>query len=236
MERVKNQPPRNKDFHCLEFSVSMNCVNTCWYCPQKLIMSKYKGPQFMTLKEFKKALENVPKNVRLRFAGYAEPFMNPEFSDMLVYANEQGYKIAVYTTFVCFKKSDHEKIKDIPFEFFHVHNIEDLPNSLQTKERAGFYLPDLPYVDEWKQAEPNNRANNLEEKNLPTMEPKTSGYDNCGHTEGYHLNTVLPTGDVVICCQDWGLTTIIGNIFETPYYELNREWDKELCRTCVYSS
>jgi hypothetical protein len=172
----------------------------------------------MTLEDFKDILRNVPIDVRLRFAGFAEPFQNEEFSDILVYANGLGYHIAVYTTLVCFRDSDYEKIKDLPFEFFHVHDI-------------GQEFKDYPFIDEWKKAIPNDRAGNLQKTPIKRKEVVTG----CTHTIGYHLNTVLPNGDVLICCQDWSMTTIIGNLHTTNYNDLNREWNKELCRYCNYA-
>jgi hypothetical protein len=225
-------PPDNRKWHCLEFSVAMNCVNRCPYCPQELILSKYKGKMVMTLEDFKKILEHVPKEVRLRYAGFSEPFQNPEFSDMLVYADKLGYKQVVYTTMVEFKDSDYEKIKDIDFEFFHVHDVSEHNNRQEDKKK---WL-EKGFIDEWVKAKPNNRANNMGEEKGFTPNPYRENVVGCSHTVGYHLNTVMPNGDVVLCCADWGLTNILGNLYEVGYYDLKRPTEPvELCHYCNYA-
>lgn len=171
---------------------------------------------------FKKALSNTPKEVRLRFAGFVEPFQNPEASDMMVHAIREGYHVAVYTTFTDFRQSDYNKIKDLDFEFFHVHDIG------QDRKHMEY-----PFIDEWIPAgngNVNNRAGNLDFSPVYCENPT-----GCTHTVGYHNNIMLPNGDVAVCCADYGLTNIIGNIYTQNYYNLNRTWDRELCKKCVYA-
>ena len=202
----------------LEITTQFPCLNRCSYCPQDLVISKYRGIRILTLDNFKKALENVPKNVQITYAAYSEPFLNPEAPEMMVYANELGYRQAVYTTLVGFKDEYIKKIKDIPFTWFHVHNI-------------GQRKQDLPFVDEWIDAKPNNRANNLD-FNIIDRQERLGRCSHCGLA--FNANLMLPNGDCYICCSDWGLKYKIGNIFETNYNDLDRNWDRELCRYCVY--
>lgn len=70
----------------------------------------------------------------------------------------------------------------------------------------------------------------------------------CRSTPFYDHNVVLPNGDVVLCCMDYGLTTIIGNLLTQSYEELylsdtminlmkeNRKggWSKcSICKSCI---
>jgi len=42
----------------------------------------------------------------------------------------------------------------------------------------------------------------------------------CSFTPFYDQNVVLPNGDVVLCCMDYGLKHTIGNLLEQSYYEM----------------
>jgi len=204
----------------IDITSSLYCVNKCWYCPQKLLKESYKGDVFMlTLENFKKAMANVPPAVQVTFAGFSEPFQNPEAADMMVYAHETGHRVALYTTTVCMRDSDVEKIKDIPFVWVRVHDI-------------GQPKKDLSFVDDWSPAPlPNNRANQLD--TMPKTPEKKLGY--CCQSRDFHFNVMMPNGDVFMCCSDWALKYKLGNLFETNYFDLNRNWDRELCKFCQYN-
>lgn len=70
----------------------------------------------------------------------------------------------------------------------------------------------------------------------------------CASTPFYDHNVLLPNGDVVLCCMDYGLTTIIGNLLTQSYDDLylsetmvnlmkeNRKtgWSKcSICKSCT---
>jgi sulfatase maturation enzyme AslB (radical SAM superfamily) len=85
----------------LEITTTIPCTNFCTYCPQSLLIKKYgKKEQNMTLDTFKNCIDKVPNNVHITFAGYAEPFMNPQCIDFIEYANQIGRTINIYTTLV----------------------------------------------------------------------------------------------------------------------------------------
>lgn len=60
-------------------------------------------------------------------------------------------------------------------------------------------------------------------------------------------NILFPNGEVALCCMDYGMQHIIGNLKDDQYYDLFRseEYNKVvlgqqkysdvLCRTCEYS-
>jgi hypothetical protein len=60
-------------------------------------------------------------------------------------------------------------------------------------------------------------------------DPKT-----CGCVEKLYHNVMLPNGDVSLCCMDYSLSYIIGNLFEQEYEDvipkLNTCYD--MCRYC----
>ena len=56
----------------------------------------------------------------------------------------------------------------------------------------------------------------------------------CGCVEDLYHNVVLPNGDVSLCCMDYGLKHIIGNIFEQEYDDILPAPFScfKLCQTC----
>jgi hypothetical protein len=56
----------------------------------------------------------------------------------------------------------------------------------------------------------------------------------CGCIEDLYHNVVLPNGDVSLCCMDYGLKHIIGNIYEQEYDDIIPPPFScfKLCQTC----
>jgi len=42
----------------------------------------------------------------------------------------------------------------------------------------------------------------------------------CGCEEKLYHNVLLPNGDVSLCCMDYGLEQILGNLFESEYDDI----------------
>jgi len=75
-----------------------------------------------------------------------------------------------------------------------------------------------------------------------------SGPIKCGVTDLYNHNVLLPNGDILLCCMDYDKKHVLGNLFNTPYYEIFRQdpfrdlivenmnhlgaSDKSICRKC----
>ena len=175
-------------------------------------MSVYEGNKILTLASFKRILENVPKDVEIHFSAFSEPFVNQEAHEMVKYASEQGYQIVVYTTTVGL---DVYKLKDIKFKEFNVHDIGKTQN--------------VPYrTSETKVLEPISRAGNL-------FKIGRKGGDLRCRIGNFDTNVMLPNGDVVLCCMDYGLKHKLGNLFDTNFNDLKREEHYDLCRECERS-
>jgi radical SAM protein with 4Fe4S-binding SPASM domain len=91
----------------------------------------------------------------------------------------------------------------------------------------------------------NTRAANLSNNLLPRPS-RRSGKLRCDR----HLysNVLLPNGDVTICCQDFGIKHVVGNLLDDTYEDLfkssefiriQKGLDDEnadtLCRQCEYA-
>lgn len=110
----------------IEFTLNIGCPNNCLYCPQKTFINKYfekdkNRKKEMTLEDFKAILVNVPKDVDIDFAGFGEPFVNPEAIDMMEYATSNGYRVHIYSTLRELDLEKLERLKKIPISSFIVH-------------------------------------------------------------------------------------------------------------------
>ena len=262
----------------MEFTTSIpkkGCVVDCVFCPQRILERSYVDEErFLTLDNFKRAVDKLPKEVRVTFAGFTEPWLNKDTSDMLLYAHNQGHKISVFTTGIGMKVEDVYKIKDVPYDLgpngrfvLHLPDQERMAKHPITKnyievleafkevhqEIQGFYTMAMGTVhDDVKHIfheaivpEFWSRASNLVEEAV--LKPELLNLQNkyksiyhgeeprtCGCDEHLYHNIMLPNGDVSLCCMDYKLTYIIGNLLEQSYEEVAPKPQScyDICRFC----
>jgi len=83
----------------LEITTMIGCPLMCNYCPQDSLRDAYGDDiKYMTLEDFQTIVDRVPLDVRLDFSGQAEPWVNPACTDMVEYALQRGFKLAIFTT------------------------------------------------------------------------------------------------------------------------------------------
>jgi iron-sulfur cluster protein len=219
----------------------------------------------MSFDTFTKSLQTVPGSVDIHFLGMAEPWLNPECTRMVLHAHEKGHRLSVSTTLAGMRSADIDAVGHIPFDAFILHvpsnddrmNIKvdahyiDLLNHLRGSriqhlkfKRFGDPHPDLEPVLQGIEAADwpmMNRANNLASDGIrPTTRIK--GRISCHRKRN---NVLLPNGDVALCCNDYGLQHILGNLLEDSYDELfhgeefwriragmNDDHAETLCRYC----
>ena len=260
----------------LEFTTIIpekGCVVDCVFCPQRTLIQNYSGERRLSLDNFKRAVDKLPKEVRVTFAGFTEPWLNSDCTDMLLYAHERGHPISVFTTLVGVSKQDIERIKHVPFAGapnggFTVHlpdqerlakhpitkkfieaveylgsvsseiqnfNIMSMGNEVHEAVRHVF--PTAPTYAMW------SRAGNLigERMLKPELQKQQfltidhgDKHMTCGCDERLYHNIMLPNGDVSLCCMDYGLEEICGNLFESDYNDIIPDPYEvfKLCRQC----
>ena len=274
------------DYPTLEITTvipTKGCVVDCVFCPQEILKKSYTDEmRFMTMADFKKAIDKVPNNVRIIFSGFIEPFMNKHCSDMMIYAYEKGHPIAAFTTGIGMTLDDVEKIKHIPFDdgpnsgfTLHLPDKEHLAKHPITKRYisvlkaikkakfSSFYLMSMGDVHDeveklgiWKKEDIHipvmwSRAGNL--KGEAQMKPElrkvmdrvrdASEYNSenyvegeltCGCVEDLYHNILLPNGDVSLCCMDYGLKHITGNLYEQSFEDSipDNNQSFSLCNGC----
>ena len=231
----------------LEITTHIGCPMDCKDCPQSLLKSVYKGKKTMDLEEYKQVIDKLPKG-RIDFSGMCEPFVNKHCADMILYAYEKGFPLALYTTLQGATKADYERLKHVRYEVCTIHlpdmdgrshfNITDDYLELLSLWECNAYSCHGVIDDRVKRyMKPrhvityvHDRAGNIKERphfNYPTgrLMCITSGRE-------MNHNVLLPNGEVITCCMDYGMTGRFGNLFEQSYEEvLNSEEAKRMRAT-----
>jgi len=262
--QVQEKKWKNSILPTMEFTTSIDtkngCVVDCVFCPQRTLQKSYKGERFLSLDNFKKAVDKIPEEIRVTFAGFTEPWLNPKCTDMLLYAHEKNHPISVFTTGIGMNVDDVEKIKNIPYAgnpnggfVLHLpdqerkakHPITDryikviekfaeVQNEIQNftlmcmgtvHESVRHVFPEAPTYQMW------SRAGNLLGESImkPELLNRKDEYKSvyhgdqpmtCGCLEKLYHNIMLPNGDVSLCCMDYGLEHILGNLLEQDYVDV----------------
>ena len=169
--------------------------------------------------------------------------------------------------------ADYEKIKHINFAFFSIHlpdkeglihvTVDDeyialLRKCIETFDVTFFKYGDVrdevwSVLQEYDLSKAfwnvniHSRAGNVEGVE---PRPRLSGHIRCNASEGMALNhnILLPNGDVSLCCMDFGVKHIVGNLLTDEYVDLFRSEEHNkvvagmyvdtmdiLCRQCDYA-
>lgn len=269
---------KNSILPTMEFTTSIDikngCVVDCVFCPQRTLQKSYKGERFLTLENFQKAVNKIPQEIRVTFAGFTEPWLNPKTTEMLLYAHQKGHPISVFTTGIGMDIDDVEKIKNIPYAgnpnggfVLHLpdqerkakHPITDryikviekfgeVHSQIQNftlmcmgtvHESVRHIFPEAPTYQMW------SRAGNLLGESImkPELLNRKDEYKSvyhgeqpmtCGCLEKLYHNIMLPNGDVSLCCMDYELKHILGNLLEQDYEDVIPEDNTcfNLCKFC----
>jgi hypothetical protein len=75
----------------LEITTMIPCPVRCMkYCPQEVLVKRYKSTPIMDMDTFMRCIANVPQNVQIWFSGFSEPFANPRCMNMIKTVYEMG--------------------------------------------------------------------------------------------------------------------------------------------------
>lgn len=234
--------------------------------------------KIMSIETFEKCLCFFPESYDISFGGMAEPFLNDNFVEMLKIACKKNRNVSLYTTLVGAEQKNIDEIIKLPLKFVVLHvadkygyanipltdeyytNIEKVINARKVDGTGFINMCNA-------QAEPDervkeicdgkyeiftkmtDRAGNLKNKSL-IHKNMQKGKIRCGNL-GVQMNNniLLPDGSVVLCCMDYGLKHILGNIHKNTFEEIMRGDEMArikkgmagetaidiLCRTCSYA-
>lgn len=244
----------------LEITTHIGCPMNCVDCPQDLLRKKYKGKKDLDFEDYKRVIDKVPAGTRIDFSGMCEPFCNPRCADMILYAYEKGFPLALYTTLQGATMEDYEKLKGVHYEVVTIH----LPDR---DGRSTFRFTDEYYnvLLHWN-CDNYSCHGNIDVRVLPYLKYRnliTFMHDRAGNVEGRpHItldadrplwcitsgrdmnhNVLLPNGEVIMCCMDYGMTGRFGNLFTQTYEEvlcskqaremrLTLDRGESICRHC----
>lgn len=201
----------------------------------------------LCFEDFKIALDKVQAGATISFCGMSEPFHNKSCADMICYAYEKGYKISLLTTLVGMTKEDFNKIKDVKFDSFvlHIPDAEGHSHFEITDEYLEVLLLvneqiDIDYYSCHGTVSPmvenmlnkekyagislGDRAGNLDlKKNIKKGNIK-QGIIACYHGSEAQIGgwtpVMFPDGSLVLCCQDYGMKHVLGNLITQSWSEI----------------
>lgn len=221
----------------------------------------------MSFETFQSCIDKMPRDVDIHFGAFTEPWLNPACTKMVLYAAQKGRRIAVFTTLVGMNLSDIDSFKSVLFKGFHIH----LPSAegyekilldenyfklLRTVSNSGIdkisyhvhggvkdelkLLLEGKKIDCW---DTYTRAGNVKNGSGRPLERKR-GIIGCKKNPYLRQNILLPNGDVVLCCMDFGMRHILGNLLISEYESLfqseeflkikNGQQDESLDILCRY--
>ena len=84
----------------IEVTTQVGCPCACLkYCPQEILVKRYMSlEKTLTLENFERMLENLPKSLPINFSGFCEPFANPNVVDLMEVSARLGHEIGMLTT------------------------------------------------------------------------------------------------------------------------------------------
>ncbi len=229
----------------LEITTVVGCTNACIYCPQALLVKrnrKHGGSRVMDFDMFRACIDKVPSDVVISFSGYGEPWQAPDCTKMVVYAYEKGHTIDLFTTLFGMTANDIDILKELSFRQIYIH-LPDADGLMKVKVDDA-YLAVLRkfyntkwnaesctyHVNGWQhpacrevigdhtQLNYFSRSGNVPETVRKKPE-RLSGLVLCTRSR-LTQNVLMPNGDVILCCMDYGLQHVLGNILEDSYETL----------------
>lgn len=212
-----------------------SCVNNCTVCPQDILSKAYKGIARLNLEDFKKALENTPKDVTIQFAGFSEPFTNPDCPQMIRYAYEQGYKVSLFTTVVGLTLEGLNIIKDCKFTRVALHLPDNrgyakIRTTQTYKDVLAAFMQTLE-VTTYMSMNKRLFLDNERAGNTITASPERHIYGAFYCSKLLEPEFILlPNCDITLCCMDYGLKHQLGNLLTETYDDIqNSSQYKKIC-------
>jgi len=258
----------SNDVAKLEITTRIGCKILCAYCPQDKIVASYPDLRtrghLMSPETFEKCLDHVPSEVDIGFSGFAEPWLNPDCTRMVLHAASRGHHISIFTTLVGMTPDDVAALEQVSSLEMQIHlpsddeqmnlRIDETYEAVVERLLAGSIEPNWRFYGERlhpqleerlqlaKRLGLNARAGNLELEDAPAPR-RMRGRIACKKDPVQHV--LIPNGDVALCCMDWSLQHVLGNLLELEYEALvagpemqrviagwNDESQDVLCRTC----
>jgi organic radical activating enzyme len=205
----------------------------------------------MSMTLYKKIIDKLPDDMDVCFCGMSEPFQHPKCTEMILYAASKKHKIFLCTTMVGLSKKNIKVLIDKVFSnnpeniiIIHLPSKRKLENIIvdqdyvvklamiaKAKISVEFHHHDKdihPIV--WEKLNQlkiipkyipiKSRANNLTIDEVHKQKRKLGKLVCRRHN--LHGHVVLPDGRVVICCMDYGMKHVLGNLSQSSYHSIHK--------------
>lgn len=205
--------------------------------------------QTFNLETYKKYINKIPNDVYITFCGMSEPWLNPQCTKMVEYTVKKGHVVYVYTTLVGMKPNDIKILEKLSFEdnghgfIVHLPSADNLEHitidaiylkvltlivSSQIPAQFHYHGSDLhpavrdimsKHKDKLFQILPHSRAGNLDDAQHIK---RRSGSIGCRKMRdlGCYGFILLPNGLMLLCCQDYGMKHILGDLSRQSFEEI----------------
>jgi radical SAM protein with 4Fe4S-binding SPASM domain len=197
----------------------------------------------MSYSDFESCLKKVSKEVDIHFTGMCEPWINPECSEMVLFTLKKGHKVGISTTLMGMHLKDIERLEPYTYKFFAIHLPSDskkesikvnenyrtlLSAIINSKISATFHVQGEGFSTKIKallkgqhvnRYKPHSRAGNVM---VSGKKKKFFLKSKIGCHRGLKQNVLMPNGDLLLCCMDYGMRHIIGNLLETDLQTIYR--------------
>lgn len=260
----------------IDITTNIGCKNTCLYCPQDKFINAYNKRSSilqMSLETFESCVERLPSRSELFFAGFSEPWLNRDCTQMVLRAHRSSspFSIGVSTTLVGMTPCDIDLLEEVPFRRFKVHvpsrnglekigmdeNYMNVLTRLRNSRIKATYhyhgsachphIKDLVGRDAVRVLMTTRSRSVPEVTDIPLFRKK-KGELACGFSRMLRSHELLPNGDLLLCCCDFKMEHILGNLLTQDYADIlqSKELGKitsglkdssseVLCRYCVAS-
>lgn len=221
----------------LEITLKIGCTNNCDYCLQGLLLKNYPrgDKQEMDIRDFRKFIVRIPKNIAIHFSGFCEPLLHSRFNDFLNVVYKYGHYTVIYTTLL---HADYDCLKHMRGKYnalwVHVfnpvamHNRSLLTTWIQSAQDLRRLKMPANFVRVGDDPLPEEIETVLDDQDFVYRQPlitrstiKTDVATKF-RCEGERQNqgVLLPNGNIVLCCEDYGLKHVLGNLHKKNYAEI----------------
>ena len=226
----------------------------------------------MSFSTFVKILKTIPKNVLIRFSAFSEPFLNPECGKMMKYASDNGYDLELFSTLVGMTSDDVNILKKINLKYFVIHladnekyaKIAPKQHNEILKQIISSSIKNINFMsmgtisDETKKiigvdVKPSVMVDWAGHIEFGEKTKRISGPIMCSMNQTTFKNDdippiILPNGDALLCCKDWSMDYVLGNLIDGSYEDLfqskaykevvrkmGSENEDIICRNCEFA-
>ncbi len=235
----------SKYFKAVEFTLQTGCPVMCDFCPQELFMKRYGSIEKFTIDNFKLALFNLKNSTvkTIQFSGFSEPLYHKNISDFVKLSIDSGFEVEIFTTLKGFNLEQIKKVKDLPIRWYisiqplGMRNRKGLKDEEAWNNIKSFLelnLNSQPIfrcvninLSKGQKTQLNKKGKETGIKNIifPNFETRAGNIiQNRINMSGKKIlcknditPIILPNGNVALCCMDFGLRNIIGNIFQESF-------------------